>query len=946
MSAEAPQVARMMEHPTRSCVAEIVVSAAGGKQSRGSGYLVSDRWVLTAAHVVAGAAEIGVWLGAPRMLDPASGVGVDPAEVRSIAELDLALVPVPAASAPTGFVPPPFGLLDRESAQSVPLVAVGFPRFKLVTDQADPTRQLRESHLATGLTVGLSNARLGTVEWRLDGVPPAPHPGQGRSAWEGMSGAGVFTAPGGTLVGVVGQHSPARDPGTLTVRPLRAEPGRGTAMSARRWWADLVTQLRGPLPVVTPRTVRELADLDADISAMQIAPSVLVGRDTDLSALDRFATDPAQRWRWIRAEAFAGKSALLGWFTRHPPDHVDIVACFLRETYRQNTAAYVLGVLTDQVQARAGIVEAHPDDPGRWAGRLLHRMLPVAADRARQQSRTLLIVIDGLDEYDPFDALHTPLDLWLPDAQTLPPGAKLLVSSRAGAPVALDRRNPLWEPAATRWLAPADAAAAIRGEAARELEDATTRACGDTHRRHVIGAGLAACGGQITLADLAAWLARRGDPVLPGELRNRISLWYHRTIQVTTRGRVDRLAFSHQTLLDQAVGDTFAADLPALRSELHDWAEECAQAGWPADTPEYLLTGYRGILRSAVGSHDPAPPDAVDRIVGVLDDPRYRRAVRRIRGWLVDYVEDIEFLARRAPDRARDVCRRAFEKGYPNSYLRGRLAEVLVSTTGPWQGPPPTRRWPTLAQVASVLASEPTDAGWLTRTLAHYSPDSVSPVAALLVLGVGRVGGPGAPDYLLGFFHTARGQLAWAAADALLVAARPRPGVSDEEAERVRAEVIEGLITEYPASHSDAERRRRLYVLGFLKASEARPLAEAACDTSDPGTLGWAIRLLAATGATSEQVDQWLDRLGEIVDGTATPVWHDEWAQKRLIRALHETPLSADQAIRAGDLVRRLRDLHDVAGTPRAQAARAARRALSDALAQFDSDLGHLDSSP
>jgi hypothetical protein len=142
-------------------------------------------------------------------------------------------------------------------------------------------------------------------------------------------------------------------------------------------------------------------------------------------------------------------------------------------------------------------------------------------------------------------------------------------------------------------------------------------------------------------------------------------------------------------------------------------------------------------------------------------------------------------------------------------------------------------------------------------------------VAALLVLGVGRAGGPGALDYLLGFFHTARGQLAWAAADALLVAAPPRSGVSDEEAERVRTEVIEGLITEYPASHSDAERRRRLYVLGFLKASEARPLAEAACDTSDPATLGWAIRLLAATGATSEQVDQWLDRLGEIVDRTA-----------------------------------------------------------------------------
>ena len=158
---------------------------------------------------------------------------------------------------------------------------------------------------------------------------------------------------------------------------------------------------------------------------------------------------------------------------------------------------------------------------------------------------------------------------------------------------------------------------------------------------------------------------------------------------------------------------------------------------------------------------------------------------------------------------------------------------------------------------------------------------SVSPVAALLVLGVGRAGAPGALDYLLSFFHTARGQLAWAAADALLVAAPPRSGVSDEEAERVRTEVIEGLITEYPASHSDAERRRRLYVLGFLK--RARPGPSQRRPATPAIRQRWAGRSDCSPRPApppSRSTSGWT---GWVRSWTAPPPWDDEWAQKRLI---------------------------------------------------------------
>jgi len=62
-----------MDHPARARVAEIMVARMGGSgeaRTRGSGYLVSPGWVLTACHVVHDATSIGVWPGAPPELTP------------------------------------------------------------------------------------------------------------------------------------------------------------------------------------------------------------------------------------------------------------------------------------------------------------------------------------------------------------------------------------------------------------------------------------------------------------------------------------------------------------------------------------------------------------------------------------------------------------------------------------------------------------------------------------------------------------------------------------------------------------------------------------------------------------------------------------------------------------------------------------------------------------
>ena len=87
----------MIDHPARARVAEIMVGRmgrTGEEHTRGSGYLVSPGWVLTAHHVVKDAASVGVWLGAPPELVSEEGVGVDPGRVLAVPAADLALLPL------------------------------------------------------------------------------------------------------------------------------------------------------------------------------------------------------------------------------------------------------------------------------------------------------------------------------------------------------------------------------------------------------------------------------------------------------------------------------------------------------------------------------------------------------------------------------------------------------------------------------------------------------------------------------------------------------------------------------------------------------------------------------------------------------------------------------------------------------------------------------------
>ena len=166
-------------------VAERIVAVfSGGRQ--GSGYLLSPRLILTAAHVVRGVTGI-------RAAGPAGRSGCRLLWSRGDGECDAALL-----LADTDLAPGPFERMRWGVATSLTPVpgcqAIGFPYAQRDAENRPDSEQL----------VGTFKPGSGMLGGRyvLDSAHAPPEPRTGAaSPWAGMSGAAVFA--GGLLIGVV-----------------------------------------------------------------------------------------------------------------------------------------------------------------------------------------------------------------------------------------------------------------------------------------------------------------------------------------------------------------------------------------------------------------------------------------------------------------------------------------------------------------------------------------------------------------------------------------------------------------------------------------------------------------------------------------------------------------------------------------------------------------------
>lgn len=866
-----------MEHPARSCLAEIVADGDGAR-TWGSGYLVAEDWVLTAAHVVEGAKRLGVWLGAPAELRAESRISIVVVRVR--ADEDLALLQIPRISVPSGFEPPLFGSLDRESLAPVRAVAAGFPWFKL---REAPGRSvlLREIHYATGSISAGSNARTRTLSLAVAEPPPALHSDKGHSPWEGMSGAAVFA--GGYIVGVVGQHFLFEGLGALTLRPLERE--------AVAPWSGTLQQLEEPLPNVSPPSARQLVTHRARRIVEGLAPDVLVGRGRELTELARFAEDPRRHWRWIQADAFAGKTALLASFALRKQDRVDVAACFLRtESPGQNGFEFALDHLNEQLSVISG--ESNRTARSDYAYERLDsfaELLESAARASRQRSRRLLLLVDGLDEYDP---QSMPLRAWLPEG--LPEGTAAIMASRAGVAVDVPPSHPARSHIYR--LLPSEAAADLRELAELELD----RALGQAKLAYRVVGYLAVAGGGLTSADLAEIARVGGYECLGAEIDALLRRGLARTVEQSPdplNPDAHVLTFGHQ-VLSQTARAHFVADRARLAEHLRRWADTYRQSRWPSHTPSYLLTGYRQFLRSQVTSDTLDSQASARLLTELLEDENYQQIILDAFGWLYPYIEDVKFLAGIDAAYARRIGLSIMRAKRPNSYLRRQMLGILVGLPTMSSEATRSRHQVRLDDVVWALQQQPVDSKWLKEKYRAYARSSTSPVRSALLLAIGCAGGPENAAFLLQILRSSQRRTAWAAADALIEVA--------ESTTSVKEQVVEELSDRFLEVRGEGDRQRILYVLSFLGAEGSRALAHSALSSGNQRTAGWAVHLLQEVGPTEQDVESWLDTLEQVTSGRALGPWRGLWAQKRLIRGLHHALLSRQQCLRATELADQL----------------------------------------
>jgi hypothetical protein len=187
-------------------VCEVYSPDGTGGYRCGSGLLVADRLVLTAAHVV------GATGGAARVRFPAErGPVLHDCTVvwaRRDDALDVALLAIgdPQWTPPAGLPDLRWGRLVS-AAPRVPCEGVGFPQVNVGPDR------IRDTEHLSGWINTLGRAKSRRWDVSVDSAPAAT-PSAQSSPWAGMSGAGLFC--NGLLVGVITQDATGYDSRRVT----------------------------------------------------------------------------------------------------------------------------------------------------------------------------------------------------------------------------------------------------------------------------------------------------------------------------------------------------------------------------------------------------------------------------------------------------------------------------------------------------------------------------------------------------------------------------------------------------------------------------------------------------------------------------------------------------------------------------------------------------------
>jgi WD40 repeat protein len=575
------------------------------KYRYGSGLIVRGRTVLTAAHVVAGAADVTVRDPGkreypatvdPRFVGDPSGPGPDLALVEIEDEtLDL----------------PPLGLarVDRDASTADPVErchAIGYPWFAEIPSP----RAVRETVDAIGVVPVLSKLHDGLLSVLVTQSPRSPPPKDvslGESEWSGMSGAAVVVA--GLLLGVVIEHALREGPSAITAVPLTAlerdpahpEWGPGVTDPAA-WWSRLGVAGVNDLKLLPARPERPEPDYLATLRTygrtLHERMPQLLGRARELADIASFATGSAG-YKWLVGGPYAGKTALLyeAVMAGLPVDvdaDVDVVSYFLSRLRSDANSNRFLTAVVPQLAYLCDV-----DRPVRDRDEF-NALWEQAAGRAAEFGRHLLLVVDGLDE----DLLPPGT----PSVASLLPSlvgehAHVLVSSRPHSELPDDvLDHPLRETSRVE-LEPFVGAAELAELARREI-DSLMRSDDSGLAVEVLGL-LTAAGGPLSVRDLAD-LSNGGAGSATAhafQVERLVTERAIRSLEPFGSEAPQRYQFAHPSFEEYASKNQYLID-PEFRSRIHRWAELWRDRDWPSGsdvntyTPQYLLENYPATLTS------------------------------------------------------------------------------------------------------------------------------------------------------------------------------------------------------------------------------------------------------------------------------------------------------------------------------------------------------------
>jgi WD40 repeat protein len=345
----------------------------------------------------------------------------------------------------------------------------------------------------------------------------------------------------------------------------------------------LLQALLSPESSPLPRPRHEPRDLPV-VREIRARTGLLTDRERDLDDLVAFA-EGNEGYRLLVGHEWAGKTALLAELVtaRLSPDKVDVVSYFASRSQGDADRELFLRAVVGQ------LAEISPETtvPEKSRGEFWN-LWRRAAQRASQEERHLLLVVDGLDEDLRPGSRSIAAILPSEVAGYGEDHAHVLVSNRLGSPLPGDipDNHPLRSVEPTE-LKPH--AKASNYERLAELELHNLKEIGPSARRFL--SVLAAAAGPLGMEDLRELTELTEESV--DELVKKMG----RSLRTSPDGDTRRYSFVNNSILLEAQADP-DLKVSRYRKDIYHWADRWRSRRWQqdentgAEVPLYLLDAY------------------------------------------------------------------------------------------------------------------------------------------------------------------------------------------------------------------------------------------------------------------------------------------------------------------------------------------------------------------